>query len=132
MPIYEFICGDCGHEFEKIMSFSASTPVCARCGAANVTRQMGRPAIHFKGSGWYINDSKKGKGKNGSNNPASAPAGEAGEGGESGESSGEKTAAESTASTENGKSESKAADKKEPAPSRESSSSAPAAKTESV
>lgn len=60
MPIYEFVCGECGHEFEKILSFSAATPACAKCGATNVERQMGRPAIHFKGSGWYITDSKKG------------------------------------------------------------------------
>ncbi|HRJ40603.1 MAG: zinc ribbon domain-containing protein [Caldilineaceae bacterium] len=77
MPIYEFVCGECGHEFEKILSFSATTaPACVNCGTDNVARQMGRPAIHFKGSGWYINDSKKAGGKNGKNNPASAAAGE--------------------------------------------------------
>lgn len=61
MPIYEFICQECGHEFEKILSFSAAAPACVNCGAGQVERQMGRPAIHFKGSGWYITDSKKGK-----------------------------------------------------------------------
>ncbi len=25
MPIYEFACQDCGHEFEKIQSFSDSS-----------------------------------------------------------------------------------------------------------
>ncbi len=60
MPIYEFVCEECGHEFERIMSFSATeTPACTNCGAEQVSRRVGRPAIHFKGSGWYITDSKK-------------------------------------------------------------------------
>ncbi|MCB0115239.1 MAG: zinc ribbon domain-containing protein [Caldilineaceae bacterium] len=63
MPIYEFACDSCGHEFEKIVSFSATQPpACPSCEAETVTRRMGRPAIHFKGSGWYITDSKKSKG----------------------------------------------------------------------
>jgi putative FmdB family regulatory protein len=77
MPIYEFICQSCGNEFEHIQSFSdTSVPACAKCGSAQVVRRMGRPAIHFKGSGWYITDSKK------SSNPASSPAseGKSGEG----------------------------------------------------
>lgn len=60
MPIYEFICQSCNHEFEQIQSFSDnSVPTCAKCGSNNVVRRVGRPAIHFKGSGWYITDSKK-------------------------------------------------------------------------
>jgi len=60
MPIYEFVCQECGHEFELIQSFSDNTvPGCPVCQETHVIRQVGRPAIHFKGSGWYINDSKK-------------------------------------------------------------------------
>jgi putative FmdB family regulatory protein len=59
MPIYEFACQDCGHEFEKIQSFSDSTtPACPNCLGRHVQRRMSAPAIHFKGSGWYITDSK--------------------------------------------------------------------------
>jgi len=60
VPIYEFVCQNCGYEFELIRSFSDnSTPICPHCANQQVERQVGRPAIHFKGSGWYINDSKK-------------------------------------------------------------------------
>ena len=60
MPIYEFVCPNCSHEFELIRSFSDnSMPACPQCANEEVNRQVGRPAIHFKGSGWYINDSKK-------------------------------------------------------------------------
>lgn len=59
MPIYEFVCQDCGYEFEKITSFSdTSAPACPQCAQTHVERQVSRPAIHFKGSGWYITDSK--------------------------------------------------------------------------
>lgn len=61
MPIYEFVCQDCGHEFERIQSWSdTTTPTCTACMGTNVLRNMSRPAVHFKGSGWYITDSKKG------------------------------------------------------------------------
>ncbi len=68
MPIYEYVCQKCGHEFERIVSFSENGKAfqCPACGAEQVQRKMGRPAIHFKGSGWYITDSKK------SNNGASS------------------------------------------------------------
>ena len=59
MPIYEFACQDCSYEFEKIQSFSdSSTPDCPNCQGRHVLRRMSAPAIHFKGSGWYITDSK--------------------------------------------------------------------------
>ncbi len=60
MPIYEFVCQSCGNEFEQIRSFSdTSAPTCTVCQSEQVVRRLGRPAIHFKGSGWYITDSKK-------------------------------------------------------------------------
>ena len=65
MPIYEYVCQDCGNEFERIQTWSdTSTPTCSACASSNVVRLMSPPAIHFKGSGWYVTDSKKGN-KNG-------------------------------------------------------------------
>lgn len=59
MPLYEYVCNECGVEFEKIRSFSdSSLPACPACLMENVRRKMGVPAIHFKGSGWYVTDSK--------------------------------------------------------------------------
>lgn len=106
MPIYEFVCGECGHEFEKILSFTATaTPACVNCGAQNVQRQMGRPAIHFKGSGWYITDSKKGSAKTG-NGSASVTGSESSENGSGESAKTEKT--ESTVSDKGTSGESKA------------------------
>jgi len=121
MPIYEFVCGECGHEFEKILSFSATTPACARCGAANVERQMGRPAIHFKGSGWYITDSKKGG--SAKDKSASVP-GVNGDGDAADKGKEEKSVSESASGADG---ESKAVDSsKEKAVHKESAPSSPA------
>ena len=74
MPIYEFVCLECGSEFEQLMSFSAhGHPPCPSCASQHVSRKIGRPAIHFKGSGWYVTDSKGSKqSANGTNESASA------------------------------------------------------------
>jgi putative FmdB family regulatory protein len=84
MPIYEFVCRECGTQFEHLQSFSAhGHPPCPNCQSMHVSRMMSKPAIHFKGSGWYITDSK-------SSSRQSAN-GEAPDRGEKGEKSGEKS-----------------------------------------
>lgn len=73
MPIYEYICKSCEFEFEKIRSFSdSSMPLCPSCENEDVERKMAVPAIHFKGSGWYINDSKSSNKKKGTSEGTSA------------------------------------------------------------
>ncbi len=70
MPLYEYRCKQCGHQFEKIQSFSApdetECPVCK----GELERLISAPAIQFKGAGWYVNDyagkgSSKGDAKSG-------------------------------------------------------------------
>ena len=133
MPIYEFVCGSCGHEFEKILSFSATaSPACGSCGAENVERQMGRPAIHFKGSGWYINDSKKSTAKTGNNNLASATSGENGDsGGDGGAESPQAEKSEGAESDKSKNGEAKAVDNSKEKPASKETTSSPA-KVEAV
>lgn len=59
MPTYEYQCVSCGHRFEKFQSFSAE-PIkeCPVCGEP-VKKVIAPAGIIFKGSGWYITDSKK-------------------------------------------------------------------------
>jgi putative FmdB family regulatory protein len=56
MPLYEYICEACGHQFEVIQKFS-DPPLekCPKCGAP-VRKLQSAPAFQFKGSGWYITD----------------------------------------------------------------------------
>ena len=64
MPIYEYVCDSCGYGFERIQSFS-DDPLseCPRCGA-EVRRVISPVGIIFKGSGWYITDSRRQIGSN--------------------------------------------------------------------
>ncbi len=61
MPTYEYQCTICGHRFEKFQLFSAE-PIkeCPVCGEP-VKKVIAPAGIIFKGSGWYITDSKKSK-----------------------------------------------------------------------
>lgn len=41
MPLYEYRCLDCGHEFEELVPFSrADEVVCEHCGSDNTQRLM--------------------------------------------------------------------------------------------
>ena len=66
MPLYEYRCSKCSHQFEKIQKFS-DPPVteCPKC-KGEVEQLLSAPAIQFKGAGWYVNDyAKSGKTKSG-------------------------------------------------------------------
>jgi putative FmdB family regulatory protein len=57
MPLYEYRCESCQHQFEIIQKFSdAPIAVCPKCGAGPVVKLLSSPAFQFKGSGWYITD----------------------------------------------------------------------------
>lgn len=54
MPIYEYRCPLCHHEFEKWQKMS-DPPVrmCPTCKRRRVTRLVSAAAFHLKGGGWY-------------------------------------------------------------------------------
>jgi putative FmdB family regulatory protein len=56
MPIYEYICPSCNHEFELRQSFNDKCEVtCPRC--QNSSKRIFSPVpIIFKGSGFYVTD----------------------------------------------------------------------------
>ncbi|MFO7302536.1 MAG: zinc ribbon domain-containing protein [Acidobacteriota bacterium] len=73
MPLYEYLCGSCGHRFERIQKFSdAPVSECPSCGAAQVERLISSPAIQFKGTGWYITDYARSKSSDGSGSASSS------------------------------------------------------------
>ena len=59
MPLYEYACDNCGHVFEKIQSVH-DEPIlqCPNCSANNLRKVFYAAGIIFKGSGWYVNDSR--------------------------------------------------------------------------
>jgi putative FmdB family regulatory protein len=53
MPIYEYLCQDCGAKFEKLVvkASDASGVTCPTCGKAHVSQQLSTFAAHTKGGG---------------------------------------------------------------------------------
>ncbi len=60
MPVYEYRCKECGHEFERHQSFTeARLTDCPSCEIAGALRRVfGNVGVTFKGSGFYRTDSR--------------------------------------------------------------------------
>jgi putative FmdB family regulatory protein len=54
MPVYEYICKACDHEFEREQRIS-DNPLkkCPECGAMKAKRLISRTSFVLKGGGWY-------------------------------------------------------------------------------
>ena len=65
MPIYEYVCSDCGHEFEKLQKISdAPLRDCPDCETPALKKKISAPGFRLSGSGWYETDFKSDKQKN--------------------------------------------------------------------
>lgn len=79
MPIYEYACAACGHEFEEWQKMSdAPVRTCPKCKKKKVERLISKTAFQLKGGGWYADlysSSKPGDTKaESSDKPASSEA----------------------------------------------------------
>lgn len=62
MPTYVYKCEDCEYTFEARQSFSDDPLTdCPSCDRGDVRRVINNVGIVFKGSGFYITDSRNGK-----------------------------------------------------------------------
>jgi putative FmdB family regulatory protein len=112
MPLYEYRCEACGHQFEVIQKFSDEPiAVCPKCGSGPVAKLLSSPAFQFKGTGWYITDYAR-----------------------KGASEGKESKEKPTADSKESKTESKSDSKSAPASSADSSTSTPskASKTDAT
>jgi len=80
MPTYVYKCEVCEHTFEARQSFSDDPLTdCPSCATGEVRRVINNVGIVFKGSGFYITDSRNGKnGHVGTDNGRSDKTAEAG------------------------------------------------------
>jgi len=61
MPIYEYECGHCRFRFEMKQGFDEEPEaMCPQC-QGRARRVIHSTPVIFKGSGFYITDSRKGK-----------------------------------------------------------------------
>ena len=59
MPIYEYRCSSCEHEFSVLQKVSDPAPDgCEKCDKP-VAKVMSLSSFHLKGSGWYTTDYKR-------------------------------------------------------------------------
>ncbi|MDP3704279.1 MAG: zinc ribbon domain-containing protein [Legionellaceae bacterium] len=76
MPIYEYQCTNCHHDFELIQKMSdAQTTMCPQCETLSAVRLVSAAGFQLKGTGWYVTDFKnKGMPKDKSAAPADGSA----------------------------------------------------------
>jgi putative FmdB family regulatory protein len=112
MPIYEYVCQECGRKTEVIQRVGErAIRMCPHCGG-KVKKAFSAPAIQFKGSGFYITDySKSGASEKGSSARAKAESGEK-SGEKFGEKSGEKPAEKEKGSEKSAEKKSEKKEKK--------------------
>lgn len=88
MPIYEYVCDQCGHEFEAIQKISEDPlKTCPQCKQDSLRKKISAAGFRLKGGGWYETDFKSGKKKNVAGDTKSSSSGSSG-GSSSGDSGG--------------------------------------------
>ena len=61
MPIYEYRCSACGHEFEILQKISDQPLTeCPACGKSALAKLVSAAGFQLKGSGWYVTDFRDG------------------------------------------------------------------------
>ncbi|MCG8434039.1 MAG: zinc ribbon domain-containing protein [Gammaproteobacteria bacterium] len=60
MPIYEYQCDACGHQFDVLQKLSdAPLSTCPECAEESLRKLISAAAFRLKGSGWYETDFKR-------------------------------------------------------------------------
>lgn len=59
MPIYEYQCDECGHEFEVMQRMSDDRlTTCPSCNKESLRKLVSAAGFQLKGTGWYETDFK--------------------------------------------------------------------------
>lgn len=58
MPIYEFMCENCGFQDEKLQKIGEETPQCPKCGVGLIKKLTYPALVKVKGTGGYLVRSK--------------------------------------------------------------------------
>ena len=65
MPIYEYVCNQCGHQLEALQKMSdAPLLECPACKQDALKKKVSAPGFRLSGSGWYETDFKSENQKN--------------------------------------------------------------------
>ena len=58
MPLYDYHCQACGARVEVMHKIAECAPVCPKCGADALKKQLSAPSFRLAGGGWYETDFK--------------------------------------------------------------------------
>ena len=98
MPIYDYACKACGHEFEREQRIhDAPVRKCPECGKLQAKRLISRTSFVLKGGGWFNDLYASGK-------PKSKPEAKSESGGKAGGKADGKSAKDGKAKSAKGKS----------------------------
>jgi putative FmdB family regulatory protein len=65
MPLYEYRCDACNHEFEALQKISDEPLIhCPACEAPELRKLVSAAGFRLKGQGWYETDFKTGSKRN--------------------------------------------------------------------
>lgn len=65
MPIYEYQCKACNHEFEALQKLNDKPLIqCPACSREELMKKISAAGFRLKGGGWYETDFKSGAKKN--------------------------------------------------------------------
>jgi putative FmdB family regulatory protein len=65
MPLYEYRCDTCAHEFEALQKMSDESLIhCPACDEASLRKLVSAAGFRLKGDGWYETDFKSGNKRN--------------------------------------------------------------------
>lgn len=119
MPTYEYVCRECGQHLEVVQSFKdAPLETCERCNGP-LRKVFSAAGIIFKGSGYYVTDTRAAKSGSSSGSGSSDGAKESSSTSDSGSSTSDGGSSSDSGSSSNG---SKSSDSSGSASSSESKS----------
>ena len=59
MPIYEYRCDACGHEFDELQKLADAPLIdCPSCAKPTLIKKVSAAGFQLKGTGWYATDFK--------------------------------------------------------------------------
>ena len=74
MPLYDYVCVNCGERIEVLHGVHDSGPErCENCGQGPMRKLLTAPAIHFKGAGWAKKERAASRSKGGGSDSEGSP-----------------------------------------------------------
>lgn len=112
MPIYEYQCTECEHEFETIQKISEDPlTTCPKCGKETLRKKISAAGFRLKGGGWYETDFKSGSRKNVSGDDKGSSKSDSSKSDSSSDSSSSGSSSKADSSSSSSSSSAKSADK---------------------